>query len=840
MYSRKVMADAAFPHPAAFVLLLLLLVVAVPNYPWAASGNATAAPGADVSGASADDPGSAGAADADGLNRFWISRADDLVNLLETAQGQQAKAEQLAATLAQSAREARAQFARLKGLFQASRGHPTEQLTLVQQMHSSLRELSDNIKPFEEIAATINQRLEEVQAMQKDLGSQSSVSGGMRAEAQDSPALRSYTQTLGTANKTLKSASARLEAILAPAKLMQGRMKQEIQEIDKSMVGIWEGYYLTTSANTLDALASAPQLLADWVTSFTSRMAFAYPQTLNEWAGAVKNFLIAAFIMGILGAIGLRGAAGLPQHWREACESVIRKAWVFVALGLAVLAASNNHYGGIYFAFVLFGGLIVLWGIASMSWRLRIVVQPTLEGEKSPLATLFIPSAIGVFMLFSDLPTRVLGIAWGLFLVVFVILTMTAHGRKKDDAAVNLPLLERITNSCILWFGVASLLITLFGQARLAILVFMVLFALVNTITLATSLMGLLELLADRLFSKETEPVRNALAQAVAVPVAWVLSLICALPWLWAVPGARYLLLYAMGANYQLGEASFDFSKLIAITLLFFLFRSFVTLGRTSLEHLPDRLPNIERGVIPPLGNLVSYGLWALFGIIGLGILGVNFTSLAVVAGGLSVGIGFGMQNLFNNLISGIMLIFGRTLLVGDFVDVGSVSGTVKAISIRSTTLETVERALIYVPNSSLMSGQFTNWTRNSRMVRRSVNIGVAYGTDTAKVIEILLGAAKKQNNVLMYPAPAAFFTNFGESSLDFVLNVFIDNLDNANSTLSDLRLELDRQFRENGIDIPFPQLALHMPDKNGEGAPPAGEGQKAKAPESVERPQPV
>lgn len=817
MYSRKVGPADMIRRRAAFLLLLLSVFLSAMG-----ASRALAAQAAENTAAPEEAKEAASSAEANGLSRFWTSRADDLVNILDAAQGLQAQAEDLAGPLSAKVQQSRAQFTRLKGLFQASRGHPTEQLTLVQQMHSSLQELQASLKPLEDIALTLNDRLTEVAALQKDLGNQPKNAKQPQAEGSDDQALQNYTQMLNAAGKTLQTASRRLDSILAPAKLMRDRMSQEIQEIDKNMVGIWEGYYLTASSNTLDALASAPQLLTDWLTSFASRMSFAYPQTLEEWAGAAKNFLIAGFIMTVLGVIGLRGAAGLPEHWRAACENVIKKAWVFIGLGLAVLAASNNHYGGIYFAFVLFGGLIIIWGIASMSWRLRIVVQPSLENESSPLSLLFIPSAVGVFMLFSDLPARILGIAWGLFLVIFIVMTMIKHNKRKAEAAAKLPLLESISNSCIVWFGFASLLITLFGQARLAILVFMVLFALVNIITLATSLMGLLELLADRLFGKESEPVRNALAQAVAVPVAWLLSLICALPWIWAVPGARYLMEHVMSANYQVGEASFDFTKLIVIVLLFFVFRSFISLGRTSLEHLPDRMPNIERGVIPPLGNLVSYGLWALFGIIALGMLGVNFTSLAVVAGGLSVGIGFGMQNIFNNLISGIMLIFGRTLLVGDFVEVGSVSGTVRAISIRSTTLETAERALIYVPNSSLMSGQFVNWTRNSRMVRRSVNVGVAYGTDTAKVIDILLESAKKQDHVLIYPAPAAFFTNFGDNSLDFTLNVFIDDLDNAMRALSELRLELARRFDEEGVDIPFPQLTLHMPGKEGGGEQPA------------------
>jgi small-conductance mechanosensitive channel len=347
----------------------------------------------------------------------------------------------------------------------------------------------------------------------------------------------------------------------------------------------------------------------------------------------------------------------------------------------------------------------------------------------------------------------------------------------------------------------------------MGILLFMALFALINTVTLGNALMALFENLANRLFSKDARPIRHALAEAVATPLAWLVSLFCTVPWLWSVPGARYLLQNAMETHYELGDASFNFSKLLLVGLLFFLFRSFIKLSNTSLSQLPEHMPNIEHGVIPPLRTMSGYILWALFALISLGILGVNFTSLAVVAGGLSVGIGFGMQNLFNNLVSGLILIFGRTILVGDSVDVAGTSGTVMAINIRSTTIETPEKALVYVPNSAIMAGQFTNWTRNSRMVRRSIVVGVAYDSNVERVTQILLETALRQKHVLKKPEPAALFTSFGANSLDFTLNVFIDDINNGLSTLSAIRFDIEQAFREEGIEIPFPQLTLHMPN---------------------------
>lgn len=765
--------------------------------------------------AAAADPAPEVSSQEESLARLWLSRSSDVASLMDEAAALRRQAEDMAQPLAAKVQSARTQFTRLSSLFQASRGHPTEQLTLVQQMHNLRDELQQNIAPLQNISDTIKQRLDEIASLQKDLQdiSTESAKDGVNLQADPSAeaqGLKTYSKTLNQARQKLAPAAVRLENLLAPAKSSLDRFNKTIADIESGLVDVWEQYYITPSDNTLDALASTPVLLADWMASFSSRLSFANPQSFGEWMDVARSFAASAFIMAVLGLLGLQGAKSLPERWRRACERVIRRAWVWVGIGLSTLTASTNQSGGIYFAFVLLGALIIIAGVASMSWRLRIAVLPSLEEQPSPLGRLYPPAAIGVLMLFSDLPMRILGIMWGVIMIAFLVMIFSMNRKNKIETP--LPLLERLSYGCAFWFGLGSLLVDVAGYARLAILIFMFLFAVVNTVTLASALMALFEMLTDRVFSKATQPVHNAVTQAVSIPVAWALSMLCTVPWIWAVPGAHYLLLHAMYANYTVGEASFDFSKILGILLLFFLFRSFISLGKASLDHLPDRVPNIEKGVLPPLRTLLIYGLWSLFGIIALGMLGVNFTSLAVVAGGLSVGIGFGMQNFFNNLISGLMLIFGRNILVGDYVDVAGASGTVKAINIRSTTIETPERALVYVPNSAIMAGQFTNWTRSSRMVRRSLNIGVAYGSDTDLVAKLLLDAAKEQEHVLAFPSPAVIFNNFGESSLDFTLNVFIDNFDHALSTMSSLRFAVEKSFSKNGVDIPFPQLTLHMP----------------------------
>ncbi len=752
-----------------------------------------------------------GSSHVDLERQIWEVRSSDLAAILQDATSLQQQAERLAQPLASDIRDLRAQFSRLSGLYQASRGHPTEQLTVVQQMHALRDTLEDAVAPLRQIANTITQRLDEIAGVQQDL---SSLGRDGIAQAQDSAGLEKYLASLAEGQRQLNTASARLQGILAPAAAALERFDATVAEVEGNLPKIWERYYLTPSGNSFADLASTPSLIADWASSFDFRMGFAYPHTLGQWWEALKNSLPMGIIMGLLGFLGLGLARELPGQWRLAAEGVITRAWIWIGVGAAVLAASENDKGGIFFALVLLGALILIAGIAALNWRLRLAMVPRLAQLPSPLLRLYPAAAFGVVMLFSDLPTRILGIMWGITMVGFLAAAIASNRRHK--IAEDLPALERGVQKSAFFFGLASLLVSLTGYARLAILLYMLLFALANIVTLGNALTALFGAMLNRFVPKDRQPVRNAVIHAISIPAAWALSLLCTVPWIWAVPGASYVLRQLSSTEYSLGEASFDFSKLMVIVVLFFLFRSFINLGRTYLDHLPDRLPNLERGVIPPLRSLVFYALWTVFALVSLGLLGVNFTSLAVVAGGLSVGIGFGMQTLFNNLISGLMLIFGRTMLVGDVVDVPGASGTVQAINIRSTIIQTADRSQVFVPNSAIMSGQVTNWTRNGRMVRRSVEVGVAYGSDPDLVISLLLEIAGRQEHVLAVPAPLAFFTGFGDSALNFSLYCYMDNIDFGLSTQSAIRTEIYRVFAERGIDIPFPQLNVLLPGAAG------------------------
>lgn len=198
---------------------------------------------------------------------------------------------------------------------------------------------------------------------------------------------------------------------------------------------------------------------------------------------------------------------------------------------------------------------------------------------------------------------------------------------------------------------------------------------------------------------------------------------------------------------------------------------------------------------------------------IGLARLGLNLENIALVAGALSVGIGFGLQAIVSNFVSGLILLTERPIKVGDIVNVKGNEGIVRRISVRSTEVETPDRASVIIPNSELITSAVTNWTHKDLIARISVKVGVAYDSDTEKVREILMAEAGRHKRVLKDPPPVVFFMGFGASTLDLELRCIVDSANFMLSTKSDLHFAILKAFRENKIDMPFPQQDMRIID---------------------------
>ena len=210
-------------------------------------------------------------------------------------------------------------------------------------------------------------------------------------------------------------------------------------------------------------------------------------------------------------------------------------------------------------------------------------------------------------------------------------------------------------------------------------------------------------------------------------------------------------------------------------------------------------LRNSIRTSLGYLNFLVATGL-------ALSYLGLNFEKLAIIAGALSVGIGFGLQSIVNNFVSGLILLWERAVRVGDWIVVGGDQGYVRRINVRATEIETFDRAQVIIPNSSLVTGVVTNLVRNDRTGRVVIPLTVAAFADPEKVREVLIAIAKANQLVLAIPAPQILFTGMSASALNFELRAFVGDVDTSVRVKSDLNFEIFRRFKEEKFfDAPTP-----------------------------------
>ena len=230
-----------------------------------------------------------------------------------------------------------------------------------------------------------------------------------------------------------------------------------------------------------------------------------------------------------------------------------------------------------------------------------------------------------------------------------------------------------------------------------------------------------------------------------------------------------------------------------------------------AVEKGPFAHSHINPGVQNSLITLIGYAgmIIALFAAVST--IGFDLGNLALIAGALSVGIGFGLQSIVNNFVSGLILLFERPIKVGDWIVTPSGEGIVKRISVRSTEIETWDRASIIIPNSELISSTVTNWTHTNKIGRVIVQVGVSYDSDPEKVKEILLQCAQDHPLVVAYPAPFITWMDFGNSSLDFDLRVYLADISNSLTVRTELRFAIFKAFKEAGIEIPFPQRDVHV-----------------------------
>jgi small-conductance mechanosensitive channel len=365
--------------------------------------------------------------------------------------------------------------------------------------------------------------------------------------------------------------------------------------------------------------------------------------------------------------------------------------------------------------------------------------------------------------------------------------------------------------------GVFILLANTLGYVALTRFVFEQVVMLSNLVVAVIILRAIIKralIRVEEFFHPKTQREDHLLLYWMALSVDAAL-LILSLPIIAAIIGVEWegirLLIYQTLSGIKVGGVTISLSSLATAVILFFVLM-FAT--RTFQKILGKRVLTKTR-----MAESVRLSIVQVAGYIGLTIafmssvaaVGFDLSNLALIAGALSVGIGFGLQSVVSNFVSGLILLFERPIKVGDWVVLSSGEGTVKKISVRATEIETFDKASIIVPNAEFISSSVKNWTHKDRTMRIVITLGVSYNSDPQMVEDLLFELITSHEAVLKNPAPTVLFQDFGDSALIFDIRFYIKNVNDMPITASKIRQEIWKKLKQHNIEIPFPQRDLYI-----------------------------
>ena len=734
------------------------------------------------------------------LSSFFESRAKEVEALRQEVQGLKEQLDTHRDDIKTALETARARLQTLEVMARMVKTNPYDMRVALAEARYLQGSMTKNFQPLETLAKDLGTKIVTVQALEEDLERKWSM--GLDKEVRQE--VQGIRKSAATLTQTLEGVQEQVEKVRGEVAEIQTSTDGWVKTFETQLPQIWRAEFLDPAEFRLLPKSGVDigQELADWFSSLKSFFISQYSLTgaAGDWAGTFVLFWIPFVFIGF---VAYRFLSGVFESNYAGGRLTSAFGILCLSLGLSLLAAFFSGKVKQTSLLLACTHVLMLLGVQALAWVFRNVRGVLEHRSIQPLLPLVFLSLSVTVLDLLRLPQWLEHLSW----VGLLVLSSLAFGMIRPELRY-----ERTVRWLHPFVMAILVVVAILGWGNLAVLASTMWGVLALAVQLGIGATSVVMVVVEKFDKKGWRALLADLAVTFLTLLIWVAVNIGIMTWVNVNLGTNALMDKISSLELNWGDFSFNFMRLGVVLLLFQVVRSLAMAWKTVLDSENLRWKNIDHGAAASLQRIGIYCLWMLYGLVSLNLLGISLTNFAVIAGGLSVGIGFGMQTIISNFISGLILLFDRAIQPGDIIEVNGIWAKVMSVNIRNTEVQTFDNAKIFLPNSTLIANQVTNWThRNDVRIRRDVLVGVAYGSDVQLVKSILLEAASEHPAVMSTPEPFVLFSDFGASSLDFTLRFWVRHVDFGLSSCSEIREVIDARFRERGVEIPFPQMDVHM-----------------------------
>ncbi len=538
-----------------------------------------------------------------------------------------------------------------------------------------------------------------------------------------------------------------------------------------------------------------------WTRNFSHSMVDKVPSSGGECLAFFICFLLTSAPAYLLLRWLLKRRIEASFARKEMAGLLLKRSLIWGSLALGFF------FGGM-FALSMPGNILVYsfgtiavaaWAI-DLGWALKLLNSEATRAS-SPLRLFFFVYIIGMGTQMSDMPPVLLSVAWPPVLLVLSCWHWRLAGKGGEGLERRQRRLMRFSSCMLAVFAVMAFI----GYANLSVLATMFLFTFSVGFQFASSISAAMRLYVEQ--RKALGELLRSLTIGFVIPASWLLMLTVSTLWM-----ANQVVDYKTCFDLFTDEYKFNGFSIRPVSMVLAVFLFFVV--KTALGVICSEMDRESAkagetpGYMSPFKTLISFLLWIGYALLILNFFGISISNLGVILGGLSVGIGFGLQNFISNMVSGLMLLFGKDIREGDIIQVGDTWAKVQKISLRSTMAYSTDNAVISIPNSILLSSQVVNWTLNNRNIRRDIKLPVAFGSDLDAAKDILVKIASGNPGVMKIPPPEAFISAIGSAANEMTLRVWVIDIEKTHQVLSELNRQIEGVFGGSSSQVAFPGMA--------------------------------